>query len=170
MFEEAVVGFFVEAAEILGVPKSVAVIYGLCFASPEPLSFVDFNERLDISQGSISQGLRVLREFGALRVVQPVRLEVRLSGSEAKLHRSARCREFYIPDLKLREFAVRWIEQQLERRLHAGNIQLRAMFEAVPPVNQGTSKELMSRLKYLENWHQQSQALLPIIKAFLKHT
>ena len=60
--------FFLEAADILGVPKSVAAIYGICFASPQPLGFSEIQARLDISAGSISQGLRVLREIGALKV------------------------------------------------------------------------------------------------------
>lgn len=67
-FEASLVAFFVDAADMLGVPKSVAAIYGICFASPEPLSFAEIEARLDISKGSISQGLRVLREVGALRV------------------------------------------------------------------------------------------------------
>lgn len=67
-FEEALVGFFIGAADLLGVPKSVGAIYGICFASPEPLSFSEINERLEISSGSISQGLKVLREVGALKI------------------------------------------------------------------------------------------------------
>ena len=47
--------FFWESAVLLGVPKSLAAIYAVCFASPEPLSFTDVRERLDISAGSISQ-------------------------------------------------------------------------------------------------------------------
>ena len=70
-FEGGVVAFFTEAAGLLGVPKSVAAIYGLTFASPEPLTFAQIEERLDLSKGSVSQGLRVLREIGALKVVQP---------------------------------------------------------------------------------------------------
>ena len=57
-FEVAVVDFFVGAAHLLGVPKSVAAIYGIVFASAAPLSFADIAARLDLSQGSISQGLR----------------------------------------------------------------------------------------------------------------
>lgn len=68
-FEDAVVSYFVESAEMLGVPKSVAAIYGICFASTKPLSFSEINERLEISSGSISQGLKVLKEVGALRAV-----------------------------------------------------------------------------------------------------
>ena len=63
-FEEAVVDFFVDAADLLGVPKSVAVRYGIVFASPQPLSFADIEARGTLSKGSISQGLRVLRKMG----------------------------------------------------------------------------------------------------------
>lgn len=66
-FENALVDFFVNAADLLGVPKSVAAIYGIVFASPEALSFAAIEARLDISKGSVSQGLRVLKEVGALR-------------------------------------------------------------------------------------------------------
>ena len=45
-FEEAVVDFFVDAADLLGVPKSVAVLYGIVFASAQPLSFADIEARL----------------------------------------------------------------------------------------------------------------------------
>ncbi len=60
-FEEAVVAFFLETAEILGVPKSLAAIYGVIFASPVPLSFSEVQERLDISAGSISQPREAIR-------------------------------------------------------------------------------------------------------------
>ena len=59
-FEEAVVDFFVDAADLLGVPKSVAVLYGIVFASPQPLSFADIEARGTLSKGSIS-----LRSAGA---------------------------------------------------------------------------------------------------------
>ena len=49
-FETEVVGFFVDAADLLGVPKSVAAIYGIIFASPQPISFASIEARLDISK------------------------------------------------------------------------------------------------------------------------
>jgi HTH-type transcriptional regulator, glycine betaine synthesis regulator len=165
-FEEEVVGFLLETAKVLGIPKSVAVIYGLCFASPEPLSFADLNKRLKISQGSISQGLKVLREFGALRVVQLACLGARPSGFEETQRRSARSRGFYTPALELREFAVRWIKQRWEHPLPAGDSRLRAIIKALSPGRSG-SRELMARLGYPQSWRQQSQALVPMIEAFL---
>ena len=68
-FERSLVGFFAEAADLLGVPKSVAIIYGIVFASPRPLCFSEIELRVDLSKGSISQGLRVLREMGAIKEV-----------------------------------------------------------------------------------------------------
>jgi hypothetical protein len=54
-FEQAMVEFFVEAAEVFGLPKSVATIYGVVFASPEPLSFAEIEARVDLSKGSVGQ-------------------------------------------------------------------------------------------------------------------
>src|SRR5689334_14126981 len=93
-FENTTVDFFVDAAELLGVPKSVAAIYGIVFASPEPLSFADIEARLDISKGSVSQGLRVLREVGALK-------EVSVAADRAEL---------FEPDLELRKLVARFLE------------------------------------------------------------
>ena len=47
--------FFEETVRLFGVPPSVGQIYGLLYASPEPLSFTDIVERLEISKGSASQ-------------------------------------------------------------------------------------------------------------------
>ena len=69
-FEQAMVGFFTEAAEMLGLPKSVAAIYAVIFASPRPLSFADVETRLQLSKGSVSQGLRFLRQIGAIRAAE----------------------------------------------------------------------------------------------------
>lgn len=66
-FERQIVDFFIEASDILGAPKSVAAIYGIIFASPEPLGFLELQERLDISAGSISQGLKALKTIGAIK-------------------------------------------------------------------------------------------------------
>ena len=92
-FEEAVVDFFVDAADLLGVPKSVAVLYGIVFASPQPLSFADIQARGTLSKGSVSQGLRVLREMGAIKEVS------------APADRS----ELFTPDLEMRRLIQRFL-------------------------------------------------------------
>ena len=48
---------FVRAASLIGLPRSIGEIYGLLFCTPQALSFDELVERLQISKGSVSQGL-----------------------------------------------------------------------------------------------------------------
>ena len=44
-------------------------MFGLTFASPEPLALDDYVHRLEISKGSVSQGLKFLQRMGAVKAV-----------------------------------------------------------------------------------------------------
>jgi len=152
IFDEAMVGFFVNAAGLLGIPKSVAAIYGVCFASPEPLGFADIEERLDISRGSISQGVRVLRNMGAIK-------------SAGKPDER---REAFEPDLRLRKLIEHWLEARLQKQLSEGQGRLKQLERLVPAGKSASTKELRSRIKSLQAWHDKTRAILPMVKAFLK--
>jgi DNA-binding transcriptional regulator GbsR (MarR family) len=153
-FEHDVVSFFIEAADVLGVPKSVAAIYAICFATAEPLSFADIEKRLNISRGSISQGLRVLREVGALREV---------SAS------TDRCERFQ-PELGLRKLVERWLDNRLQKQLSAGQSRLQALARSVPASRTSNGRILRDRLKVLQAWQDRTRSLLPLVKTFLKVT
>ena len=151
-FEAAVVDFFVDAADLLGVPKSVAAIYGVVFASPVPLSFADIGARLDVSKGSISQGLRVLREVGALR-------EVSQAADRAEL---------FTPDLEMRRLIQRFLDQRLQKQLDSGKSRLAGLNRSLPALKGPEVETLRNRLKYLQSWHDKARALMPMAKTFLK--
>jgi DNA-binding transcriptional regulator GbsR (MarR family) len=153
-FEEEMVSFFVDAAELLGVPKSVAAIYGIIFASPEPLSFSEISARLDLSSGSVSQGLKALREIGAIQEV---------STDKDRLERFA-------PDLELRKLILRFLDQKVQKQLRSGQNRLDELTRLMPKGKNGGEKTLRVRLHYLEQWHRKARALLPVMKAFLKLT
>jgi len=153
-FERAVVDFFLEAAEMLGVPKSVAAIYGVVFASPESLCFADVEARLDISKGSVSQGLRVLREMGALAVVS----------------RNGDRREFFVPDMQLRKLIQRWLAERLQKQLVSGGSRLAGLSRSMPQFDRKQQDALRQRLKHLKSWHDKASKLLPIAKTFLALT
>lgn len=150
-FERATVEFFVDSAELLGVPKSVAAIYGIIFASPAPLSFADIEARLDISKGSVSQGLRVLREVGAVKEVS------------AKTDKT----ELFEPDLEMRKLVARFLENRLAKQLGQGGSRLDALGKKIPGKN-GEAAILKRRLVSLQDWHSKAKALLPLAKTFLK--
>ena len=65
-FESEIVAVFADLVVLLGLPKSMGEIYGFVFASAEPPTFADIEQKLGLSKGSVSQGLRALRELGAV--------------------------------------------------------------------------------------------------------
>lgn len=153
-FEVAVVSYFLDAADLLGVPKSLAAIYGVCFASPDPLSHADLKQRLDISTGSISQGIRFLAGIGALADV---------SAPEERVAR-------YAPDVELRKLLTHFLEHRVEAQLDAGRDRIRTIKSSVPRDSAAAAKLLQGRVAYLESWHTRSRALLPLIKGALRLT
>ena len=52
---------------ILGMPRSVGEIYGLLYFSEAPLSMDQIANKLEMSLGSASQGLKTLRSLKAVR-------------------------------------------------------------------------------------------------------
>lgn len=54
-------------ADQLGAPRSIGQLYGLLFLSKHALSAQDCSMRLVISRSSAGQGLRVLRDLGAIK-------------------------------------------------------------------------------------------------------
>lgn len=150
-FEAELVDFFVEAAGLLGVPKSVAAIYGIVFASPVPLSFAEIEARLDISKGSVSQGLRLLKEVGALK-------EVSSAADRAEL---------FSPDLEMRKLVAHFITNRLQMEFDAGKGRLSQIAKSVPGRN-AEAEVLRNRVKKLQTWHDKAGALLPVARTFLK--
>src|SRR5437867_5492588 len=67
--ETEIIDFFVQLSRLLGQPRSLAEIYGLLFISARPLAMDDLIERLRLSKGSASQGLKFLRNVGAVKTV-----------------------------------------------------------------------------------------------------
>jgi hypothetical protein len=58
---------WVVLADRLGVPRSLGQLYGLLFISDAPLSAQDCADQLHISRSSAGQGLKQLKELGAIR-------------------------------------------------------------------------------------------------------
>src|SRR2546425_4179831 len=67
--ETEIIDLFVQVSRMLGQPRSLAEIYGLLFISARPLAMDDLIERLRMSKGSASQGLKFLRNVGAVKMV-----------------------------------------------------------------------------------------------------
>jgi len=162
--ENEVVAIFVQMIQVLGLPRSVGEIYGLLFATPQPLAFQDIADRLDISKGSVSQGLKFLRTVGAIK---PVVVE----GDR---------REFFEPVVELRALVSGFINQRLNPQLEewggrANALKLEA-FERreddslklnLPASTAQHRKVLSSRLDKLKTWQKRANTVLPMIGKLL---
>ncbi|MCX6952809.1 MAG: ArsR family transcriptional regulator [Verrucomicrobia bacterium] len=152
-FEAEVVDFFVDAVEVIGLPKSVAAIYGIIFAAPEPLTFADISNRLDLSKGSISQSLKVLREMGAVKEVSAIG------------ERAAR----FVPDLELRALVSGFLRSKVLPQLARGSSRLadlESRAKAIRDDDPDKTRSRQERLEKLASWQRKGQTVIPLISKF----
>ena len=183
-FETECATFFSEVVQVFGVPKSVGQIYGLLFASPEPLSFSDIVERLDISKGSASQGLQLLRSLGAINVAQAKQPErsTKSGGSADKTKQQRRAsslpvgplrlapdaprREYFEPEMSLRRLMGGVIQERVAPLAAAGTDRLGRLGELARS-NAGAGDFDSERVKQLETWRRRLRAVLPVFAMML---
>lgn len=156
-YEDGLASIFADLAELFGNPRSYGQIYGLLFASEHPMTMEDIARRLEISQGSTSQGLRQLEAFGA--VVKAKNNGFRQSLYSAKLEMklliSGFLRERVIPRLESTESRVKALQRTLNT-------------PALQSQTQAASLDSMHfRLARLAKWHRSARTLLPIARKIL---
>ena len=152
--EDELVDHFAELAAMLALPRSYGQIYGLLFASPQPLSFTDIVERLDLSKGSVSQGLHALREVGAIHPAE---------GSDWR-------REHFVAEAELRPLIGGFLRGTIQPQLKQGLDRverLRSRYRAQLVSHDGDGKALLDRLERLRGWHRKGGTVLPIISRVL---
>jgi DNA-binding transcriptional regulator GbsR (MarR family) len=150
-FENECVALFASFLRVFGVPNSVGAIYGLLFASPEPLCFADIVERLGVSKGSVSQGLAFLRQSGAVIVVE-------LPGDR---------REYFEPELGLRRLASGLIQERVQPLAHETKGAVARLKRHAGNARGSHNKFQMERIKQLETWHRQLGRVIPLVQTIL---
>lgn len=142
---------FINFLKLMGLPKSVGEIYGLLFVSPKPLAMDDLMQRLQISLGAASQGLRLLRSFGAVKVVY-------MPGDR---------RDHYIADLELSRFATTFIKEELRPRMERGLQRIERMEELMADMDSADRKATKVKIERLKHWLEKGNKMLPWILKFL---
>ncbi|MDA9317447.1 ArsR family transcriptional regulator [Puniceicoccaceae bacterium] len=151
-WETSTIDVFIRAASLIGLPRSIGEIYGLLFCSSQSLTFDELVERLQISKGSVSQGLKVLRQLGAVKLHY-------VPGSR---------RDHYEPELSMKRLARGFIKDQFEPHMVSANQRLENIETLIAQEpNETLRQHAASRLNTLHSWRQRAQKLLPIIMAVL---
>jgi DNA-binding transcriptional regulator GbsR (MarR family) len=144
--EAEVIELFVQYSRAFGQPRSVAEIYGLLFVSPVPLTFNDLQERLDLSTGSTSQGLKFLRELGAVRVVD---------GHQRRTQ--------YEAVAELRNLANRFVRQEILNHFADSEVRLKKLAVASEAIPGPTGRHFQSRIAMLNSWQRKARLILPLL-------
>ncbi len=145
------IGLFISFVKIFGLPKSVGELYGLLFVAPDPLPMEALMQRLNMSKGSASQGLKLLRSFGAVKTV----------------YAAGDRRDHYCAEFDLSRFASGFIKEELQPHLDSGLHRLeriQGFIDQLPPERRETAENRLARLRH---WHEKGQAMIPWVLKFL---
>ena len=145
------IDLFISFMKLIGLPKSVGEIYGLLFVTGEPLNAEQITERLQISAGAASQGLKLLRSFGAVRSVYVPR--------ERRDHFSA--------DLDLSTFASAFIKEELNPRLEHGSERIQRMEILANDLDGSEREAAFRRIERLRHWMERGRKMMPWLLKFL---
>jgi len=147
-----IISFFQDGAKMLGLPKSVGEIFGLLYASPKPLTMADILEQLQISKGSVSQGLKMLRTLGAVQEVD--------YGDDRKTYFQA--------NVELKQIVGGFIREEIRPHLQSGQSKLKAIREELDEVREPELRAFYEgRIDRLGRWSKQMNLVLPLLQKFL---
>ena len=149
--EVEVIHLFVQFSRALGQPRSVAEIYGLLFISHKPLPMDDLIERLNLSKGSGSQGLKYLQDLGAVRTVYVA--------GERRTH--------YEAVAELRNLAGRFLRQQILTHFEDSKTRLERIADQVKKLSGEQRKFVTTRVKLLRSWEKNGRRMLPFVTKML---
>jgi len=149
--EVEAIEMFINFLRLIGLPKSVGEIYGLLFVAPRPMAMDEIMTRLGISLGAASQGLKLLRSFGAVRVVY---------------ERGDR-RDHYVADLELSRFATVFIREELQPRIDTADERIRRMEEALVNLSLEERRATEQRIERLKHWLDKGRKILPWLIRFM---
>lgn len=149
-WETSTIEVFIRAASLIGLPRSVGEIYGCLFCAQSPQTFDDLAERLGISRGSVSQGLKFLRQLGAVKVHY-------VAGSR---------KDHYQPELSMKRLVHGFVRDQFAPHLESGSGRLDAITALVESEPDPALREhAAQRISTLRTWQGRMQKLMPIIMA-----
>ena len=151
-WEISMIDSFVRAAGLIGLPRSIGEIYGVLYCSAAPMDFDHIVERLGISRGSVSQGLKTLRQLGAIRPHY-------LPGVR---------KDHYVPELSMERLVRGFIKDQFSPHLESSQERLAAIEGQVATIADPAGRDHASaRLHTLQSWQARIRKLLPVVLTVL---
>ena len=145
--EIEVIQLFVQLSRVLGQPRSLGEIYGLLFISAQPLAMDDLMIRLNLSKGSASQGLKFLRNLGAVKMVYVP--------GDRRVH--------YEAVAELRNLASSFLREKIEPHLGDGEERLERLEALALALPADERDHATRRITMLRSWSQNGRRVLPLV-------
>jgi DNA-binding transcriptional regulator GbsR (MarR family) len=145
--EIEVIQLFVQLSRVLGQPRSLGEIYGLLFISPRPLAMDDIMARLKLSKGSTSEGLKFLRNLGAV--------QMRYVPGDRRVH--------YEAVAELRNLASSFLREKIEPHLGAGEQRLKRLTALAHALSAEERDHVTRRITTLRTWSRNGRRVLPLV-------
>ncbi|MCE9542311.1 MAG: ArsR family transcriptional regulator [Verrucomicrobia bacterium] len=145
------IDLFISFMKLIGLPKSVGEIYGLLFVAGAPLNAEQITERLQISAGAVSQGLKLLRSLGAVRSVY-------VAGDR---------RDHFSADLDLSTFASAFIKEELNPHLEHAAERIKRMELLAKDLEAEERDPAFKRIERLRHWMERGRKMMPWLLKFL---
>lgn len=145
------IDMFINFLRLIGLQKSVGEIYGLLFVSSRPLCMEEIMNRLDLSLGAASQGLKLLRSVGAVKAV----------------YSPGDRRDHFAADLELSKFATVFIKEELHPRIERALQRIENMEMLLAQMPATERQVTRQRLDRLRHWLEKGERMLPWTLRFL---
>jgi DNA-binding transcriptional regulator GbsR (MarR family) len=152
-FELESIDLFIRSVQVLGLPRSIGEIYGFLFAQAQPQPMEVLVRRLGISVGSVSQGLKFLKNVGAVKVT----------------FRPGDRREFLSAQTDLHKLGVGLMKERIQPHLDNGDARIEQMRQSSKKLPAGERAVLLQRIEVLKSWRWKAAKALPYIVRFLGH-
>jgi len=150
--EVEIIEFFIRGVQVLGLPKSIGEIYGLLYISPNPLPLDSIVERLRISKGSVSQGLRFLRNLGAVNPAY-------IPGDR---------RDHFVAETSLKKLVGGFLHNEMGPHLKSGASRLESLMSLVASDDTEHAEFREQRIEQLDRWHSKGGKLMRLVEKFVR--
>jgi len=147
-FQTEAVALCVRVASVISLPRSFGEIYGLLLSTKAPLSLDEIMARLQMSRGSAFEGLRSLRDLGAVKLVY-------IPGVR---------KDHFAAETSLRKLATSFLRDRVQPHLDNGLHHLDAIKDSIETDSPDREFEL-GRLTQIQSWHKFLKKVLPLVKA-----
>ena len=142
---------FVGGAQLIGLPKSVGQIYGYLYSAVKPTTMDQLISELGISKGSASQGLKFLRQLGAIKTQLVI-------GDR---------RDHFVAEVKSKKLMGGFIREKLIPALDEGEERIgfvKRLLAADGLLEDQLHKDQVAKLK---TWNKKLRMALPLINKVL---